>query len=77
MVERFPDFKIKESQELKENSKTKILRKAHWPDSMSGPAGPKFNKDFETNLLAYEAKPLLIFQNGPKFHSPNGTWNYL
>ena len=57
MVERFPNSQIQEIQELKENSETKILRKAHRLGSMSEPAGTE-NKNFETDLLAYEAKPL-------------------
>ena len=34
-------FWNQEIQELKENSENPILRKVHWPGSMSGPAGPK------------------------------------
>ena len=39
MVERFPNSEIQEIHELKENSETKILRKANPLGSMSEHAG--------------------------------------
>ena len=41
MAERFPEFEIQESQELKEIQKTIMLRNVHRPGSMSGPPGSK------------------------------------
>ena len=57
MAERFPDFKIQESQELKENSENQNS-KSTWLNVWT--SWDK-NKNFETNLLAYEAKYLERF----------------
>ena len=50
MAQTFPEFEIQEIQELKENSENQNTKKStlFWAK----------NKNFETNLLAYEAKQL-------------------
>ena len=62
MAERFPDFQVEEIQELKENSENQNTKKStstwlnvwtSWDES----------KNFETNLLSYEAKPKCASQN--------------
>ena len=57
MAERFPDFEIQESQELKDNSENQHAKKSTstWVNVWTSWAE---NKNFETNLLAYEAKQL-------------------
>ena len=55
--ERYPNFEIQETQELKENSENQNTKKRSptWFDVWTKWAE---NKNFETNLLAYEAKQL-------------------
>mgnify|MGYP006896117468 CR=1 FL=1 len=55
MAERFPDLEIQEIQEL-ENSENQNTKKSTSTWLVSGPAGPKLDKNFEINLLSYEAK---------------------
>ena len=57
MAERFPDFEIQEIQELKENSENQNTKKrtSTWLNVWTSWAE---NKNFETNLLAFESKPL-------------------
>ena len=57
MAERIQDFEIQEIQELKENSENQNTKKSTstWLDVWSSWAE---NKDFETNLLVYEATQL-------------------
>lgn len=53
MAERFPGFEIQGSQELKENSENQNTKKrsSTWLNVWT-------SKNFETNLLPYEAKQL-------------------
>ena len=53
MAQTFPEFEIQEIQELKENSENQNTKKStlFWTSWAK-------NKNFETNLLAYEAKQL-------------------
>ena len=62
MAERFPDFQVEEIQELKENSKNQNTKKSTstWPNVWTISAE---SKNFETNLLSYEAKPKYASQN--------------
>ena len=55
MAERFPDFEVEEIQELKENSENQNMKKSTstWLNVWTSWAE---SKNFETNLLAYEAK---------------------
>ena len=57
MTERFLDFEIQEIQELKENLENRNSRKSAstWLNVWTSWAE---NKNFETNLLAYEANQL-------------------
>ena len=57
LVERFPDFEIQESQELKGNSENQDTKKStpNWLNVWTSWAE---NKNFETNLLAHEVKEL-------------------
>ena len=50
MAERFPDLEIQEIQEL-ENSENQNTKKSTSTWLVSGPAGPKLDKNFEINLL--------------------------
>ena len=57
MAERFPDFQVEEIQELKENSEHQNTKKSTstWLNTWTSWAE---SKNFETNLLSYEAKQL-------------------
>ena len=57
MAERFPDFQVEEIQELKENSENQNTKKSKstWLNAWTSWAE---SKNFETNLLSYEAKRL-------------------
>ncbi|CAH3149708.1 unnamed protein product, partial [Porites lobata] len=57
MAERFPDFRVEEIQELKENSENQNTKKSTstWLNVWTSWAE---SKNFETNLLSYEAKQL-------------------
>ena len=57
MAERFPDFQVEEIQELKENSENQNTKKSTstWLNVWTSWAE---SKNFETNLLSYEAKQL-------------------
>ena len=57
MAERFPDFQVEEIQELKENSENQNTKKSTstWLNVWTSRAE---SKNFETNLLSYEAKQL-------------------
>ena len=57
MAERFPDFQVEEIQELKENSENQKTKKSTltWLNVWTSWAE---SKNFETNLLSYEAKQL-------------------
>ena len=52
MAERFPDFQVKEIQELKQNSENQNTKKSTttWLNVWTK------SKNFETNLLSYEGK---------------------
>ena len=57
MAERFPDFQVEEIQELKDNSENQNTKKSTstWLNVWTSWAE---SKNFETNLLSYEAKQL-------------------
>ena len=57
MAERFPDFQVEEIQEPKENSENQNTKKSTstWLNVWTSWAE---SKNFETNLLSYEAKQL-------------------
>ena len=57
MAERFPDFEIQESQELKENSENQNIKKRTWTWLNVGTSWAE-NENFETSLLAYEVKQI-------------------
>ena len=57
MAERFLDFEIRRFKNYKKIRKTKVVRKVHRPGSMCGQSWAE-NKNFESNLLAHEAKQL-------------------
>ena len=58
MVERFPDFEVEEIQELKENSENQNTKKKSTSTWLNVWTSWAESKNFETNLLAYEAKQL-------------------
>ena len=62
MAQRFPDFQVQEIQELKENSENQNKKKSTstWLNVWTTWAE---SKNFETDLLSYEAKPKYASQN--------------
>ena len=72
MAESFPDFEIQEIQELKEKSEKQNAEKSAstWLNFWTSWAE---KKKFETNLLAYEAKQIVISNLIPKLEPEEVT----